>query len=482
MTPYLYFFLAMQATQSTSERVFAQLKAMTASSASTSAALMVASFIVAFKLIKLSYDVMSDEQQGGFGGIRLWQVLRPILIVLAINISGTVFSAIDGAVNYISASARGSEAYAVASKLTNEVTNTINDLCGEENIRQYNESGENYVEAAEKAKNKLIASAGSVWSASLDETMDYLGEISVAKRARNRAQKQALENMRAQLTAEAQKKIDEIVASTVFSAEYKEAETNRIKAELAEAVKTRNLKRIINKEKELSEPTDFSEMFSNWQNFREAFSSGAIFNMIAFWLYDVIFFCVTGFASVVMAVLAMFFPWVLVFSLLDYFKQAIWSFIATYMSLAFYKVVASCVNYCIGNAVTIVSVYTIQNLLPQFSSAASQLGCIQGLGTTQALIYIVGFVCMTKVGSIVHMIIPGGANTGDIGSAGAGIATGALGKAAGAAHTATSGAVKVATGGTAVQQSSSSKKSAAQSQAFQSNVTNALGKITGEGN
>ena len=487
----LYSFLAMEATQSTADRVFASLKSMTANSASTSAALTVACFIVAFKLIKLGYDVMSDEQQGGFGGVRLWQILRPIVIVLIINMSGPAFRIVDNVVNYIAASAKGSESYAVAAKMTKDVIDTVDNLYGEENIETWEASDANRDQQIHESVTNLEQTAASTFNVNTEPAANFIADVFVANADRRRQRKEAIANMQMEVNAKYTAKMDGLVADLANSAATesdKATAIHSLRKEWREALETKNIEKVLNERQALksasneiyAEDTRPDDVFDA-KKLRGAFKSGALFNMIAFWLYDVIFFCVTGFASVVMSILAMFFPWILVFSLLDYFKQAIWQYIATYMSLAFYKVIASCVNYCIGNAVAIISIFTIQNLLPNFSSPASQLGCIKGLGTTQALIYIVGFICMTKVGSIVHMIIPGGANTGDIGSAGAGIATGALGKAAGAAHTATSGAVKVATGGTSVQQSASSKKSAAQTQAFQSNVTNALGKITGDG-
>lgn len=51
----------------------------------SSSAFALACFFFGFRLIKMYYDIVSDEQHGGFGGIRVWDILRPILILLLIS-------------------------------------------------------------------------------------------------------------------------------------------------------------------------------------------------------------------------------------------------------------------------------------------------------------------------------------------------------------------------------------------------------------
>lgn len=51
----------------------------------SSAALMLGCFFFGFNLLKIYHDIVSDEQHGGFGGIQLWQVLRPIIVLLLIS-------------------------------------------------------------------------------------------------------------------------------------------------------------------------------------------------------------------------------------------------------------------------------------------------------------------------------------------------------------------------------------------------------------
>ena len=62
----------------------------------TSAAMTAACVIVLFTMIKLSHDLMSDEQQSGFGGVTLWQICRPIVILLAIFNFNPIDSVVNG--------------------------------------------------------------------------------------------------------------------------------------------------------------------------------------------------------------------------------------------------------------------------------------------------------------------------------------------------------------------------------------------------
>ena len=62
-----------------------------------------ACFFFGIRLIKMYYDVASDEQHGGFGGVRVWDILRPILILLMISgYSWLVVKPVDSLASYAS--------------------------------------------------------------------------------------------------------------------------------------------------------------------------------------------------------------------------------------------------------------------------------------------------------------------------------------------------------------------------------------------
>ena len=217
----------------------------------------------------------------------------------------------------------------------------------------------------------------------------------------------------------------------------------------------------------------------NEKTFWEKLRNGELLSTLAYWLYDVVAFCINTFAELGLLILSIFFPWILCLSLLDYFKQAIWQFFATYLSLSLYKVVVAIIDWAIHAGVATIYSISLTQLLPAYSSASAKGDALAVTITSTVMLYIAGFIAMTKVGSIVSMIIPGGASTGDFGGGGAAIATGAMSKGAAAAKGAMGVVKGVATGQSGIQQAIKSKKSGNATQEFQQNVTNALGKLTG---
>ena len=69
----------------------ARQAALARSGAVTSLAMALACFFVGIRFVRMYYDVVSDEQHGGFGGIRTWDILRPVLIILLISGFQTFF-------------------------------------------------------------------------------------------------------------------------------------------------------------------------------------------------------------------------------------------------------------------------------------------------------------------------------------------------------------------------------------------------------
>jgi hypothetical protein len=66
--------------------------------------IILAGIFIAFKLIKLSYSIMSDEQSGGFGGASIWEILRPIVILILLVNCSHVVGFIDGLCNMVTTS------------------------------------------------------------------------------------------------------------------------------------------------------------------------------------------------------------------------------------------------------------------------------------------------------------------------------------------------------------------------------------------
>jgi len=206
-------------------------------------------------------------------------------------------------------------------------------------------------------------------------------------------------------------------------------------------------------------------------------SWGEFLAWIAGKIYDIMVFCIILFADIQMLVLAIFFPWALVLSLFKNYKNAAWHYVTSYLTIGLTKVVAQSINWAISNTVTAMSDYTLGTMLKNLSDVNEQYGAIKGTTLASALVYLTGFIALTKCGSIVNMLIPGASSASDAAAGGLAVAgmvkSGAM-QAGGAAVT---GAGKVASTVASGGIMAASKATKA-TKAFQANVTNALGKLT----
>lgn len=94
------------------ERIFATMRmnAISGSQAFVKIAFALACIFVLIRLIKLAYDIISDEQHGGFGGVKLWDVLKPIVFLGLIQGAPLVVGAIDYTTNIVVSSVSNSRA------------------------------------------------------------------------------------------------------------------------------------------------------------------------------------------------------------------------------------------------------------------------------------------------------------------------------------------------------------------------------------
>lgn len=534
-------FLAFDAAGSTMDMIFAKIKAQAMGGASTSAALTLATFIVGVKMIRMAYNVFSDEQQGGFGGIRLIEVLRPILIVLAINVSGTMFGAMDSVVNYITGSVGKSFGVSSLASAYNKAA--------EEAVENWNISKKLQKELAGLGANSetIIAEVqkGVVdrWQKNVDEytnkvlkkgyggqsAYEVYGSKDKAEREGREAGLKEVERRSNELAsmvrqellmadanfAKLSKEVDDWYSGELkkqsesggdnntpaanfynwdagnLQQEYEKKKTAIETAAIAAYGGEAKLKEDVSKAVTLyrkaagqdaaskAQLADTEDLDTKMLNFFEKLTQGVYFRMAVNWIYDALYFAVKTFADIGLIMLALIFPWILCLSLLDFFKQAVWQFFATYLSLSMYKVVASGINWIICSASVAMSTINISAILPTLTSSSSKMTCLLTELSIKAVLYAAGAIAMTKTGSLVSMMIPGGASTGDFGGGGAAIATGALSKGTAAAKNVMGTAKGFATGQSGIQQAIKGKKSGKATQEFQQNVTNALGKLTG---
>lgn len=85
------------------DNIFTQLRrhAISGSQNYVKIAFAIACILVLIYLCKLAYNIISDEQHGGFGGVELKDILRPIILLALLQGAPLVVGALDGITNWV---------------------------------------------------------------------------------------------------------------------------------------------------------------------------------------------------------------------------------------------------------------------------------------------------------------------------------------------------------------------------------------------
>lgn len=397
--------------------IFIKLKGIAVGSAagSTTAALTAASFIIAFQLIKLSYDIMSDEQQGGFGGIRLWQLLRPVVILVAISNMSFCFRVVDKSITWMCSQINSSVGVATADKWTKIAQETVRKHANNGTV-QIDDKWRELNEAAKDGGNWAAVSGGLVSKdiiSTLEKqygTSSYNGytvinntsaaaqQAVLLQKALYATNQYELWNQQGKLDGETKSDYDAYVSAK--SEEDRNAALmkmiNRCDGLYNAAVSATSQADV---ERKIDEKGTIRAVFSmTWKE---------LMSLLAGTVYDFMCVCVIAYADLQMMVLAVFFPWALVLSLISKYKDAFWSFVSSYLTASMTKVVANIINWGTLNCVSVISAFSITKYLPHFLGGEDTVGGMQYVTIAQALIYITGFIALTKCGSLVQMVLPG---------------------------------------------------------------------------
>lgn len=465
----LYFLpLAFEKSLSTIEATIAAIK--TSTGASASGALALASFIVAVKLIRMGYEAMSDEQQGGFGGITLKSVLRPLLIVIAIHYSGTLLSYLDGVVGIISNSVPQKTASTIAANQTKRMRDIVITYYGEDAIERTQKAGLDYESSVKKAVENTakMYTGTSIMGATQPAANLHAAKQEYAVRTANIYEQQV--NNYLATSPEYQTKAKELndyyysLMTDPSVPEWNRSELrSKYEWEMRDLKKTfsdnykytsdelqgaANFVQAIGSDKgDIVANTSDSHIFDHAEGLRDVMKilgSGAFLSTIAEWFYDLMHFAMSTFADIALLVLSVFFPWVLCFTLLDFSKTAVWTFAFTYLSVSLYKAILNLIRFVISSCVIQVGLHKMAIEKMGEASATALLGSLETGLFINVSLYVAGFIAMTKVGTLVGMIVPGAAGGGDVAGAGAAVATTVATRVGGAAKSVAQAPGKVA--------------------------------------
>ena len=346
----------------------------------TRLALSLACIFIAFKFIKMYYDFVSDEQNGGFGGVRTWDLLRPIVILIIIYNFGTLLSVFDGVCSSISSS------------LVSNMNATIQEDRLVDRLAELEEEKElSRREMKEQSKQMAEESTG----ASKTEIQ------------------QNIDNIMAQIREEPQYK-DEYNQFLKSSPEYrgaeayKEAESIQLQAAerlgLAEEwIKNKNALKTYNSTEDLA----FDIIKSRQKIEKWLKKGGNAFSSIITWLFNFFFVIMMSFADIMLCLLAVFGPLSLALSLLDPWKQTFITWIGRYIETSLWKPIGSAICWIVAKAKTEMGIYADRALTDQLSTLSGDqaIGSLSGIISCLALISFAGILALLQVPNIANSIL-----------------------------------------------------------------------------
>lgn len=356
-------------------------------SAITALCMGIACTLVVLKMIKLSYTLMSDDRNSGFGGVQLWEIIRPVLIILAINSTSLFVGVFDG----ITSKFTTSISVAVA-KVDHKAA--LTDLC-----KQIEAEAGDYLTKEQMA---IIEQANS-------DSQNYYGTI-------KKNGKTALGRWIARMMAdsETQKKYaDALIASSALPEDERptSAEIRRM------------MRKYLHGNRSIEDAADGNTSVDL------SFTSGDFMPVLANWLYDMFYCVVQCMAEILLCVLAVLAPVTLMLSVLDIFKDGIGTMLSTYLQLSFWKVIAAVINWVIAAArSTALSdrvLGSLRNMGNALNSGSESAGATGQLWLA-SVIALAGIMALFKIQSIAQAIIPSKSSFGDAAGIGGALATAAM--------------------------------------------------------
>lgn len=430
--------------------VFTQLRAQAIGGASQSVNLAfgLGCLIFAYKMIRIAYDLMSDEQAGGHGSIRMSQLLVPLMILFAIKAASPILGAFDGVVNGVTTGISHSYSSTSVSLMYSKAADAVEKATAEK-------LGEDIVAEAKAISDRSTISAEDISEIAATETQ---GANIIASLILNRSKKKRdLDN----LSQAAAERIKQKAEDKVDETKDDDAKTEGILSNV-KAIRSA-LDSFLKLRKESEDISDGS-----W---RAAIGKGTFIPSVAVIVYNALFYVIECFAELTLCLLAMFFPWTLVISLVGAWSRAYMEWAGRYIVVSFWKVVAVGINYVVQMAMGATLKYNAMRALSDINGGASDVavGKVAAGVTVSAIIAVAGIFALLHVNDIAQAIIPagGGGGMGSMGNAAGGFA-GSVANTPG----------KAATGIQGVVANQKGIASASAQKAFQNNVTNALGKLT----
>lgn len=357
----------------------------------SSIAVSLACIFIAFKLIRMYYDLVSDEQAGGFGGVRMWDILRPITLLLIVMTFGTWLSWLDSFCN------------SVASSLVTNMTIATNDIDEKTKAKLdelEEELSKSKKEIAEDAKKYANNTSGINSDKELEkirrETIGGEGDFTAKAAAldpRVKGASGSLSDDGKTVTYQSWK--DGAISFAIDDLLGPSKDDTYIKNRLGKMADYKGAK---NREEEYKAQKREIRKWARWLN-----SGASIIGTLVNWFFNIFFVVMMAFADVMLCLLAMFGPLAAALSILDPWKQAFTSWLGHYIEVSLWKPVGSAVCWIVATVKTAVGNLGLDQAMNLQSADAK--ASIMGAVGAEVLILFAGIMAITQIPSITNTIL-----------------------------------------------------------------------------
>lgn len=365
----------------------------------SSIATTLACVFISFKFIKMYYDLVSDEQSGGFGGVRMWDILRPLVILILVMTFGTWLSWLDTVCNSVSASLVSNINFS-NDKINDDIAAKLDELDDE-----INKSKEDmYNEAVQLAANTSGVSSDEEYNKLLSE-MDQIVKDDALKTLPEGSKVVSYDSQKVVYKEKAtglwdrlinfktKKNVKETSLETLQAAEDPETDLANYIEERQTQLNTYKTVRDdeYKRQKEVKK-------WAKWLNIGPSII-GTIFE----WLFNIFFVVMMAFADLMLCLLAMFGPIAAAMSILEPWKQSLSSWIGHYIEVSLWKPIGSAICWVVLSVKTTVGMVGLNTAL-NTSASAGKASILGSIGAS-CLILFAGYMAVLNVPSITNTIL-----------------------------------------------------------------------------
>lgn len=410
-------------------------EAISASSSICSMAMAIGSILVAFQLIKMYYDMASDEQHGGFGGIRAWDILRPLTMLFVIMSMGTILPWLDAICNGVS-SALVANMNGTISADEDKLTNSLENL--EDEISKSKE------QIARETREDLAEQNGGETSIDLNKKMnDYLESKGIPNTyMTDKGHVRVLEGN--EYTD--YKDWDSFLMSsqTIQDPESDSGQRVVTRADLLGEDGVKEATDMISLQKAQREKEDETiEIKREGRKLLKFIQKGGnILGNLATWLFNFFFVIIMAFADITLCLLAIFGPLAAALSVLESWRGTFKNWLGSYIEVSMWKPVGCAICWVVVKAKHGIATMGLKSAMYTGMDPATSKATIWATIGVEALILFAGMKALKQVPSITSSILSIGSSSlgssaggsgGEAMGAAAGLAAGGAGKIAGGA-------------------------------------------------